>query len=122
MTTTHTLGVVYGLFKNLTSVMDDGKASIDGIRQALGMIQETANKINKMERDQLQEKIRNWLSPPDPSANHNIARRDHLKGTASWFIESSEFKEWKATGSLLWVHGKRAPLSHFEFIAFPCSN
>ncbi|KAI9511647.1 hypothetical protein F5148DRAFT_262868 [Russula earlei] len=50
MTVAHTLEVVHGLFNNLKLVMDDGKASTDGIRQALCMIQGTASKINKMER------------------------------------------------------------------------
>jgi len=62
--------------------------------------------------------IRSWLSPPDPSVNHNIARRDHLEGTASWFIQSDSYKEWTETGSLLWIHGKRTPLSRF-FLAHP---
>ena len=57
--------------------------------------------------------VRSWLSPPDPSINHNIARRDHLEGTASWFIQSDINKEWTATGSLIWVHGKRERLSSF---------
>ena len=49
----------------------------------------------------------NWLSPPDPSVNYYIARDTHHKGTTKWFIESSTFKDWKKSGSLLWIHGKR---------------
>ncbi|KAH9988261.1 hypothetical protein BJV74DRAFT_839695 [Russula compacta] len=59
-----------------------------------------------MERNQFQKDIRNWLSIPDPSINHNIARRDHHDGTAAWFMQSSTFREWKEAGSLLWIHGK----------------
>jgi len=62
--------------------------------------------------------VRSWLSPPDPSINHNIACRDHLEGTASWFIQSDSYKEWTATGPLLWIHGKRTLLSRF-FLAHP---
>jgi hypothetical protein len=57
--------------------------------------------------DQLREKSRKWLSPPDPSTNHNIARKAHHKGTASWFFEGGIFEQWKSSPSLLWVHGKR---------------
>jgi hypothetical protein len=62
---------------------------------------------------QLRESIHKWLSPPDPSTNHNIACGTHLKKTASWFFQGSIFQEWKSTGSLLWIHGKRlsCPLS-----------
>jgi hypothetical protein len=59
---------------------------------------------------QLQEKLKDWLSPPDPSTNHNIARRAHHKGTASWFFEGSIFEKWKSSPSFLWIHGKRALL------------
>ncbi|KAH9979208.1 hypothetical protein BJV77DRAFT_1154339, partial [Russula vinacea] len=51
------------------------------------------------------EKLKNWLSPPDPSTNHNIARKIHHKGTTSWFFQGSIFKQWKSS-PLLWVHGK----------------
>jgi hypothetical protein len=57
--------------------------------------------------DQLQEKFRRWLSPPDPSTNHNIARKSHRNGTTLWFTKSDTFRKWKATGSLLWIHGNR---------------
>ena len=58
---------------------------------------------------QLREKAQQWLSPspPDPSTNHNMARKAHHKGTTSWFFQGSIFKEWKSSSSLLWIHGKR---------------
>jgi hypothetical protein len=63
---------------------------------------------------QLRQDLRKWLSPPDPSTNHNIACNAHHEGTATWFFEGTTYKEWKSTGSesLLWIHGKRVPLSH----------
>jgi hypothetical protein len=67
--------------------------------------------------NQLRESIHKWLSPPDPSTNHNIACDTHHKKTASWFFQGSIFQEWKSTGSLLWLHGKRLPhpLSNLTF-------
>ena len=59
--------------------------------------------------NQLRENIHKWLSPPDSSTNHNIACGTHHKKTASWFFQGSIFQEWKSTGSLLWIHGKRLP-------------
>ena len=58
---------------------------------------------------QLRENIHKWLSPSDPSTNHNIACGTHHKKTASWFFQGTIFQEWKSTGSLLWVNGKRLP-------------
>ena len=59
----------------------------------------------------VQQNLRGWLSPQDPSTNHNIACNAHHKGTATWFFEGRTYKEWKSTSSesLLWVHGKRVP-------------
>ena len=57
--------------------------------------------------NQFRKSIRKWLSPSDPSTNHNIACGTHQKKTATWFFEGSIFQEWKSTGSLLWIHGKR---------------
>ena len=106
---------------------------LDG-KEARDVIQQTADGVDRIERswfpnciharhagliiilgDQLGQDLRRWLSPPDPSTNHNIACSAHHKGTATWFFEGRTYKEWKSTGSeaLLWVHGKRMPLFHF---------
>ena len=58
--------------------------------------------------DQLQKDVQYWLSPPDPSTNQNFVLKARHEGTARWFFESSVLAEWKAKGSLLWIHGKRA--------------
>jgi hypothetical protein len=62
----------------------------------------------------LRQELRGWLSPPDPSTNHNIACNAHHIGTSAWFFEGETYKEWKSTSSesLLWIHGKGGPLSH----------
>jgi hypothetical protein len=57
--------------------------------------------------NQLQEKLRAWLSPPNPIINHNMACSAQHRGTARWFIEGSRFQEWKENGSALWIRGNR---------------
>ena len=64
--------------------------------------------------NQLRESIHKWLSPPDPSTNYNIACGTQHKKTAPWFFQGSIFQEWKSTGSLLWIHGKRLSRPHFN--------
>ena len=105
--------------------------SIDG-RETRVDIQQTATDVDQVEHlsspnrvdarytsstthtgNHLRQNLRRWLSPPDPSTNHNIACRAHHKGTATWFVQGSIYNKWKSTPALLWVHGKRAPLSHF---------
>jgi len=55
----------------------------------------------------LRDNLLRWLSPSDPSTNHNIASKAHHDGTAQWFFQGVIFNEWKSSGSFLWVHGKR---------------
>jgi hypothetical protein len=63
--------------------------------------------------NQLRDSIFRWLSPPDQSTNHIIARKARHNGTAQWFFQGSIFKEWNSTGSFLWIHGKRTSLLAF---------
>jgi hypothetical protein len=37
--------------------------------------------------NQLWDSLHKWLSPPDPSTNHNIACGTHQKITANWFFQ-----------------------------------
>jgi hypothetical protein len=57
--------------------------------------------------NQIRQDIKKWLSPADPFINFNTANEAHYEGTAGWFTQSSVFKSWKQSGSLLWIHGKR---------------
>jgi hypothetical protein len=51
-------------------------------------------------------KINNWLTPPDPSTNLSVAKRNRHEGTGSWFLQSEPFREWKSgSRRSLWVHG-----------------
>ena len=63
--------------------------------------------VSRLVGNTLQCNVQHWLSPPDPSTNHNFVRKVRHNGTAVWFFESDVFTEWKARGSLLWIHGKR---------------
>ena len=56
---------------------------------------------------QMQESFLKWLSPPDPSVNHNIACKARQVGTSEWFFQNDTFCEWEFRGSLLWILGKR---------------
>ena len=67
--------------------------------------------LHIISENQSRENIHKWLSPPDPSTNHKIACDTYNKKTATWFFQGSIYREWKSIGSLLWIHGKRAPSS-----------
>jgi hypothetical protein len=75
-------------------------------KEAKQVMEQTAEK-------QLRESIHKWLSPPDPSTNHNIACDTQHKKTATWFFEGNIYQEWKSNGSLIWIHGKRTHRPNF---------
>ena len=54
--------------------------------------------------NQLRDSLLRWLSPSNPSTNHNIARKAHHDGTTQWFFQGRIFDRWKSSGSFLWVH------------------
>ena len=59
--------------------------------------------------DKLLRDVRQWISPPDPWKNHNLARESRHTGTGAWWIRGDAYAKWKSSGpnSLLWIHGKR---------------
>ena len=62
---------------------------------------------NALVGNQVRENLRAWVTPPDPSTNHTIACGIQHDGSAQWFFRGGMFAEWKSTGSLLWIYGKR---------------
>ncbi|KAH9165077.1 hypothetical protein EDB89DRAFT_2246912, partial [Lactarius sanguifluus] len=120
MATVQLLKITHNIDKGVTGVNNDVKAVDDKVQtiadgglngkvtatEVKSILQQTAVNVDGVKRNQLRESLRKWQSPPDPSANHNIACDRQHEGTAVWFFEDGIFKEWKATGSLLWIHGK----------------
>ncbi|KAH9974566.1 hypothetical protein BGW80DRAFT_147383 [Lactifluus volemus] len=96
-------------FKKLIENKDieDSLRKLDTLTQAeSSMAQaEIHNIVLNVQRNQLRDSLRIWLSPPDPSQNHNLACRTHHEGTGQWLFQNTIFKEWKSTGSLLWLYG-----------------
>ena len=114
----------------LTNVYhQDGKEARVAAVEAKLIIRQVANDIDVIKRsylvfvfaddrvsnaivgNQLRQLLRAWQCPPDPSINHNVARKMEHEGTEVWFFEDDKFKEWKVTGSLLWIYGKRKFIS-----------
>lgn len=60
--------------------------------------------------NRLNESLKKWVPPPDPSTNHNITCDIHNGEMVQWFSKGSISAEWESAGSLLWIYGKRFPL------------
>ncbi|EXA28558.1 hypothetical protein FOVG_19844 [Fusarium oxysporum f. sp. pisi HDV247] len=83
---------------------------LSSIGITLNDVRETSNVtrgiVETVRSNQQVAKVKEWLSPPDPSTNANHARQLRHEGTGEWFLNSAAFKEWK-TGSRrhLWLYG-----------------
>jgi len=99
--------------KELKSAIQQTANSVDEIKcsSCPNLAIARCSRLNLLTGNQLNQLLRTWLSPVDPSTNHNTAQKAQHKGTAVWFFQGSIFVEWKSTGSLLWIHGKRVFLS-----------
>ena len=60
--------------------------------------------------NELRKDFRKWIAPPDPSVNFQSASDAHHEDTAAWCTTGSTVADWKSSGCLLWVHGKRTYL------------
>ena len=54
--------------------------------------------------------IMRWLSPLEPNNRHQSVRTDRFDGVGDWFLETSEFREWRdseggADGAVLFSSG-----------------
>ncbi|KAH9957056.1 hypothetical protein BGW80DRAFT_231284 [Lactifluus volemus] len=96
-------------FKKLIGNKDIGNSlrKLDTLTQAESLIaqSEIHNITLNVERNQLRGRLHTWLSPEDPSENHNTAWDAHHEGTGQWLFQNAMFNEWKSTGSLLWLYG-----------------
>jgi hypothetical protein len=69
-------------------------------------IEETKSSIDRLHLNDHEQKVINWLSPPNPSTNYNKAIRQRHDGSGFWFLRSNSFTRWKTqTNTFLWLHG-----------------
>ncbi|KAF8267029.1 hypothetical protein EI94DRAFT_87042 [Lactarius quietus] len=78
----------------------------DGVKRIEVIAQQIETDVGACNWKQLLRDLRGWLSPPDPSTNHNIMHSAQHERTAAWFFNEDIFKDWESSGSLLWVQGK----------------
>ena len=56
--------------------------------------------------ERILQDLQGWLTPPDPSTNHDIAYSSQHERTAVWVFKENIYQEWESSGVLLWLHGK----------------
>ena len=58
-----------------------------------GNINNSFNTINYKSSEDAQ--IMLWLSPLEPGKRHDSVRTTRFEGVGGWFLEKSEFREWR---------------------------
>ncbi|KAH9015864.1 hypothetical protein EDB85DRAFT_2280173, partial [Lactarius pseudohatsudake] len=99
---------VHGVDHKVGSVIQGVKETGVAIQQVVNQVIDLNNheKLVSLTGNELRKDLRKWVSPPDPSVNYNTASGAHHEGTASWCTKGDTLTDWKAFGSLLWIHGK----------------
>ncbi|KAN0142132.1 Ankyrin repeat-containing domain protein [Lactarius tabidus] len=107
------MGDVDEMKDNLDEIMvdlDEMKDDMGEMKDVMGEIKDDMGEIKDdvvgIKWNQIEQDVRKWFSPPDPSVNYNAACEAYQKGTAAWFLQGTIFKEWELIDSLLWIHGK----------------
>jgi hypothetical protein len=68
--------------------------------------QNTSNDVKHLGFEERRKKIDRWLSPPDPSMNHNKALQQRHQDSGLWFLQSDAFVKWRTRrNSFLWLNG-----------------
>jgi len=90
------------IFSRLSQAIQGNVTSLNESMEELKIGQQASLK------DRQQGKIFRWLSSPDPSSNHNSARKKQQPKTGAWFLDGSQFDQWRTNpNSFLWLHGIR---------------
>ncbi|KAL4970913.1 ankyrin repeat-containing domain protein [Aspergillus stella-maris] len=100
---TYVPGVEVQETKRALEVLESVHQQISDVQQTTVATKATTDSIRS---DLHTEKIRHWLSPPDPSTNANHARTLHHNGTGVWLLENPVFQSWHLGRSQhLWLQG-----------------
>ncbi|PZD29497.1 vegetative incompatibility protein HET-E-1 [Pyrenophora tritici-repentis] len=95
---------LFGIFGvHLPLIYGEGKENaLERLRSAAilkhkGRSQDQEEKLNK---------IRSWLSAPNPSTNYHKAHKQRQAKTGVWLLEGEQFTRWKeSAASRLWLYG-----------------
>ena len=88
-------------------VLDYLETWSNGVTVTIDQILDDTQRLLIIARSDEIDKIKAWLSPPDPWTNHHAARSLHQTGTGKWVLDSDVYKAWLGGSTRhLWLCGK----------------
>ncbi|KAF8337718.1 hypothetical protein F5887DRAFT_1137875 [Amanita rubescens] len=71
-----------------------------------GTFTEVHGNFINLNTEELLAKFKKWLTAPDPSINHNSARKKYHQDTGQWLLGDERYIAWKEqANSLIWING-----------------
>ncbi|KAN0141715.1 hypothetical protein V8E53_000177 [Lactarius tabidus] len=104
MAAAESLGLAHRIDANVESV--GNKVGLINKVETMAEIRLTSKHVSELNQNESRKDLRQWIAPPDPSSNFDIASEVHHEGTTAWCTRGGTFADWKTSGSLLWIHGK----------------
>lgn len=69
-------------------------------------VTETRTLLDLVKTSQVSSELRDWLSAPDATVDHNAACAKKYPGTGEWLVKGDQFSRWLTEGnSIMWVNG-----------------
>ena len=69
-------------------------------------VRDVGREAQSIQEDLNHDQVFRWLSAMDTSSNHHQASKKRAADTGKWFIDSSDYVEWKLhPQSVYWLHG-----------------
>jgi len=88
-------------------VLDYLETWSNGVTVTIDQISDDTQRLLIIARSDEIDKIKAWLSPPDPWTNHHAARSLHQTGTGKWVLDNDVYKAWLGGSTRhLWLCGK----------------
>ncbi|KAH8989663.1 hypothetical protein EDB86DRAFT_2942483 [Lactarius hatsudake] len=106
MAVARNLAITHGIDDNvkaIKAITSDVGTNVNVLRDVTRSVDDNVREIR--EGRHARSDLRKWISPPNPSINHNLACDTHHNGTTMWFVQCNAFDGWKMNGSLLWIRG-----------------
>ncbi|KAH9015402.1 hypothetical protein EDB85DRAFT_2295638 [Lactarius pseudohatsudake] len=97
---------VQGVDRNVQGVDRKVGSVVRHVKENGVVIRQVVDQVNDLNWNKLRKDLRKWVTPLDPSVNYNTASGAHHEGTAEWCTKGNTLANWRASGSLLWIHGK----------------
>ncbi|KIW99546.1 uncharacterized protein Z518_11285 [Rhinocladiella mackenziei CBS 650.93] len=93
------------LTNDLTTLSKAIQGDVVAIREQNKRLQSRTDAIHDDVIIEQRNRLSQWLRLPDPSTNYHTALQKRHPETGLWLLNGQDFRDWKSSTSLMWLHG-----------------